>query len=158
LGRPKFDATIRTVVFLRLDVKKIVLGVDEDTGSRMIRESIQFLDKLSIYKTRRSPILSMEIYLRIQCVPAFQALEIVLIAVWRVVLNSSSQILALFKKSSFIRRTELLIEPNCFIHNFQSAMIFPKNNPTPACLQQALAICFIMIVQLNNLKLCLGIL
>jgi hypothetical protein len=63
LGRPKFDGTIRTIVFLRLDVKKIILSVGEDPGSRIIRESIQFLDKLPIYKTSSSPILSMDIHL-----------------------------------------------------------------------------------------------
>ena len=94
LGRPKFDATIQTNVFLRLDVKKIILSVGEDPGSRIIGKSIQFLNKLPICKTCSSPINSSSTKAVCTGFPSFWDRSK---AVWRVVFNSSPQILAPFR-------------------------------------------------------------
>ena len=45
LGRPEFDAIIQLIGFLRLDVKKIILSVGKNPGSRTIGKPMQSLDK-----------------------------------------------------------------------------------------------------------------
>ena len=108
LGRPEFDATIQTNVFLRLDVKKIILSVGEpgeDPGSRIIGKSIQFLDKLPICKTCSSPINSSSTKAVCTGFPSFWDRSK---AVWRVVLNSSPQILAPFGYRLLLRNPRSL--------------------------------------------------